>query len=374
MAIIGAGPVGLSFSAALKHSKLKIAIIDRLPIANNITDPRGLALTLTSYNFFNNIGLWPDLNAISSSIKQVQVSTKGRFVKTRLFASDIDVAALGYVVPFNALVNSLKNVANNNTSYFCPEEILAATLQEDHWQLKLKHTTINAKLLVGADGANSIVRKLANISLDSVDYQQSAIISNIKLLGDHHNIAYERFSGESAIAMLPFGQKTMKFVWSLSSSKAAGLIKQSNLLNVIQSEFGNKLGTLQEMTKPVLIPLKSSKAQSVIANRLVLIGNAANTMHPIAAQGLNLGLRDVAALAELINNVADPGIEAILNKYAAWRARDHKFINKFTDNLVTGFCGKNAMMLSIDLIPALKRKFIKQACGLTNDLPRLCRG
>ncbi|PCH56431.1 MAG: hypothetical protein COC15_03130, partial [Legionellales bacterium] len=284
---------------------------------------------------------------------------------------------LGYVVPFDILNTALKKIENCNARYYGLETIQQAILQDNSWQIQLTNSNITAKLLVGADGADSIVRKLANIAATTVDYKQSAIISNIQIENNHKNTAYERFVANGAIAMLPFGNaNTMKFVWSLDTNKAEKLLTYNDhdFLRLVQNEFGNKLGNLQDIGKRMLLPLKCTVATQLVGNRAVLIGNAANAMHPIAAQGLNLGLRDVASLAELLHNSFDAGDSELLNKYAAWRYDDHKIINKLTHILTKDFRGRDSMMTMLDLIPSAKKYFTKRACGLNNNLPKLSLG
>jgi 2-octaprenyl-6-methoxyphenol hydroxylase len=251
--------------------------------------------------------------------------------------------------------------------------------------------TLTCKLLVAADGANSSVRDMLGISASRVDYEQLAVIGNVLPDKAPDNRAYERFTGTGPIAMLPIADNRAAFVWMLSPANAEDLLALSDeeFTDRLQDTFGYRLGRFSKVGKRAAYPLALTKANGLIAKRGLVIGNAAHGLHPVAAQGFNLGMRDVAALCDCIADARDDqeetfdcGSSAILENYAEWRRSDQQKLVRFTDGIVRLFGDqrppvrmlRNLGMLGFDMIPGVRKAFAKHTMGLAGRLPRLSRG
>jgi 2-octaprenyl-6-methoxyphenol hydroxylase len=251
-----------------------------------------------------------------------------------------------------------------------------------------KLETLSARLVVAADGGTSPVRNKAGIEARRTDYHQTALVTNVTPELPHRNIAYERFTASGPLAFLPMSENRCAVVWSLSPEKAEALLAldAAQFMAALQEQFGTRLGRLRKVGKRAAYPLMLTKVSEHIRPRLVLIGNAAHTVHPVAGQGFNLGLRDVAVLAQVLNEAQragrDIGELAVLEGYAGWRKRDNLAISTFTDGLVRTFSNdlaplsfaRNLGLVAVDLIPPAKRALLRLSMGLAGRLPRLARG
>jgi 2-octaprenyl-6-methoxyphenol hydroxylase len=230
---------------------------------------------------------------------------------------------------------------------------------------------------------------MIGISAQRVDYEQWAVIGNLLPEKAPANRAFERFTEEGPIAMLPIAEDRAAFVWMNSPARARELLDldDEQFTSRIQDAFGHRLGKFSKVGKRVAYPLALTKTNGLVARRSVVVGNAAHGLHPVAAQGFNLGMRDVAALCDCIadarqNDGIDAGGSAILESYAEWRKQDQEKVLRFTDGLVGLFADsrppvralRNAAMIGFDLVPGVRRLFAKHTMGLAGRLPRLSRG
>jgi 2-octaprenyl-6-methoxyphenol hydroxylase len=245
-------------------------------------------------------------------------------------------------------------------------------------------------LLVAADGANSVVREMMGITAQKSLYGQRAVIGNLLPEKDIDNIAYERFTRQGPLAVLPVADGRAGFVWTVSEEDAERVMSldDDQFLAELQQEFGYRLGAFSRVGRRASYPLALSKALRLTATRSVLIGNAAHGLHPVSAQGFNLGMRDVAAIVDCIADAKaapgdfDPGMANVLEKYASWRSADQKKLVRFTDSLVKLFGSerwplrtlRNIGMLGFDLVPGVRSVFARHTMGLAGRLPRLSRG
>lgn len=386
IAIVGGGLVGASLARALKNQGFKIAIIDKNPHpinSQNNADARALALSISSIDCLKMLGVWQKVSENASAIQTVHVSKKGCFGISKIGASDYQLSALGYVVSaddLNVVLNQMVETLSDLT-IFRPEEIIALEKKEQGWAITLNNKIkINAKLLVAADGAESMVRKHQGIDVKVKDYQQTAIVVNVALNQPHQNIAYERFLENGSIAMLPFGQNRVKCVLVVPNDQFEILKAQSDkeFLETIQNQFGHRLGFFTELNKRTFYPLKNICSETLYDDRLVLIGNAANTLHPVAAQGFNLGLRDAATLAEILveakkTNQVFSSITA-LSVYANRRTNDHHAIRYFTDSLAEPHVFQWLGVVASEWVTPFKRMIAERGLGWQQKLPKLCRG
>lgn len=398
--IAGGGMIGTSLALALAPLDLKVAVVEAVPRTASDQpsfDDRSTALSRSSQRMFEAMGLWPEIVAASTPIKKIHVSDKGRFGFAHIDAVEQKVEALGYVV-INRVLGGVLQASlelQPTVDWICPASIVGVSAREDATEVSIlenkQERSINCRLLVAADGANSSVRELIGISAKRADYDQLAIIGNLLPEKSHDNRAFERFTDDGPVAMLPAADDRVSFIWMQSPAKAKVLTQLDDVEFTarLQEAFGRRLGKFSKIGKRAAYPLALIKANSLIGQRSVVVGNAAHGLHPVAAQGFNLGLRDVAALCDCIadhrqtvGDDVDCGDPIILENYAEWRAPDQQKLVRFTDGLVHLFADvrppvraiRNLAMLGFDLIPGVRRMFAKHTMGLAGRLPRLSRG
>lgn len=392
--------IGSSLALALAPLGLRVAIVEAVPRAASSQpsfDDRSTALSRSTQRMFEAMGLWGDILAAATPITHIHVSDRGRFGFAHIDAQEQGVEALGYVVINRVLGGVLQRSLDDvvNLDILCPARIVAAKLGPAEAVVTVDQagtqSDLTCELLVAADGSNSAVRSMIGITADQVSYKQRAVIGNLLPELPMRNRAYERFTGDGPLAILPVAEGRAGFVWNVQERDAERVLGLSDeeFLAELQQAFGNRLGTFTRVGKRASYPLSLSKALRLTAQRAVLIGNSAHGLHPAAAQGFNLGLRDVAALCDCIADfksaTADPfdaGDNSILEHYSAWRRSDQKKLVHFTNGLVHLFghsAGpvkslRNLGMLGFDLIPGVRKTFAKHTMGLAGRLPRLSRG
>ena len=401
--IIGGGMVGASLACALGNQPgLRIGLIEATPLAapampasiSSSYDDRSIALAYGTRRIFEGIGLWPLLVDSTSPIKKIHVSDRGHCGVTRLNCADEGVDAMGYVVVSRVLGQTLARALANvpNVDLICPALLTDITINSSHAQVTIDQAgvtrTLTAQLVVAADGGKSAVRERLGIASTTWDYHQTAIITNITPQHNHAQTAYERFTETGPIAMLPMSDNRCAVVWTVASGQAANIMRMNDddFRHGLQIAFGYRLGKLQKVGMRHAYPLALTAAREHVRPRLAIIGNAAHTLHPIAGQGFNLGLRDVAALAQIVVDARrsgrDIGSMEILVDYADWRRHDQRRAIAFTDSLVRIFTnplapftlGRNLGLIAVDLLPPLKHLLARQTMGLVGKLPRLARG
>jgi len=396
--IAGGGMIGTSLALALAPLGLNVAMVEavaRGAESQPSFDDRSTALSRSSQRMFTAMGLWDRIAAASTPIRSIHVSDKGRFGFSRIDADEQGVEALGYVVINRVLGEVLQSRLRDadTVDVICPARIVATTLHDDHAEVAISAgdatRSVTCRLVVAADGARSSVREMLGIGVRHVDYEQCAIIGNLLTERPHENRAYERFTDSGPIAMLPVSEERSAFVWILATDEAesAMMLDDDAFTAALQETFGRRLGRFSKTGKRASYPLTLSKALSLTGARGVVVGNAAHGLHPIAAQGFNLGLRDVAALSDCIADTrsageTDVGAAALLERYKDWRHDDQQKLVRFTDGLVRLFGSRRAPvrtlrnlgMLGFDLVPGVRRLFAKHTMGLAGRLPRLSRG
>ena len=393
--IVGGGMVGASLACALGNQPLRVGVIEAVPFRSELQpsyDDRSIALAYGARKIFEGMGLWPQVEKVVTPIKKIHVSDRGHFGSTRMDAAREGYPALGYVVENRDIGQLFANTLASlpNVELICPATLQNFTINANDAEVVIerdgKMETFTTKLIVGADGGRSVVRQLAGISHTSDDYQQNAVIANVTPGKDHQNIAYERFTDSGPLALLPMSGGRCSLVWTVDRDKVDEVMAwdDGTFLARLQERFGMRLGLLQKVGRRNVYPLALVRADEHIRPRLALIGNAAHVLHPIAGQGFNLGIRDVAALAQVIVEAKDDDIGAlsVLNQYEQWRKRDQDCVTGLTDGLVRIFSnqitplviGRNSGLLAMDMIPPVKRMLMRQTMGLAGKLPKLARG
>ena len=384
LAIIGGGLVGASLALALqagaKARGWTILLIEPFAPGDSYQpsyDARSSALSFGTRQIYERLGLWQAISRRAEPIRQIQVSDRGRFGAARLNAMEEGVPALGYVVENAWLGQCLwKGLDPEVVSWRCPAEVTALQALEDGYRLSLNDdTTLDCDLAVLADGGRSGLREQLGIHVTTRPYNQSALIANITPSEAHCGQAFERFTDEGPMALLPLPENRCALVWTRKGMDAKRLaeLDERSFLDELQGVFGYRLGALCQVGVRHLYPLSLVEAQEQVRPHLVVLGNAAHSLHPIAGQGFNLSLRDVQALSEaLLAGPQAPGDLATLQAYCERQRLDQTLTIGFSDRVTRLFgnnqplvtAGRNLGLLGLDLLPPAKRWFARQAMGL----------
>lgn len=395
--IVGGGLIGTTAACALSGQGLRIALIEAKEIeARDIPgyDDRSIALASGTRQILEGMGLWDALVDESIPIHQIHVSERRGFGFTRLDRKDEGLPALGYVVPARVIGRQLGRAVQEaaDVDLLIPATLQSFSLGGDCASLEIeragKTETITASMVLAADGANSGIRDQLGIPVKRDAYNQAAIITNITPQLPHRNIAYERFTETGPMAVLPMSENRCAVVWTIALEDQDEImaLPDDEFLSRLQERFGYRLGRFERMGKRQSYPLTFLKISEPVRHRLALIGNAAHTLHPIAGQGFNLGVRDIAVLAEVLVDAfragEDIGELSVLTRYREWRRRDHRRVAAFTDGLARIYTlslpglglVRSAGMLALDLLPPARKLFTRITMGRTGKQPRLARG
>jgi 2-octaprenyl-6-methoxyphenol hydroxylase len=396
----GGGMIGASLAIALAPLGFRIAVVEavsRVETQQPSFDDRSTALSRSTQRMYEAMGLWDDIIASATPIRRIHVSDKGRFGFSHIDATEQGVEALGYVVINRVLGQVLQASlsAASSVDVLCPARITDVDAHEQDVAVEIAdeetgQRELRCRLLVAADGANSTLRPMLGICAKKTDYGQHAVVGNLLPERSLHGCAYERFTDQGPLAMLPIADDRAAFVWTVASTDAERVLEldDESFLAELQEAFGNRLGRFSKVGRRAGYPLSLSKAMRLTAKRGVLVGNSAHGLHPVAAQGFNLGMRDVAALCDCIadarsaNGVADIGDPEILKRYADWRRDDQGKLVRLTDGIVRLFgsslaplrFARDVGMIGFDLVPGVRSLFARHMMGLAGRLPRLARG
>lgn len=388
--IVGGGMAGASLAIALKDSHLKVGLIEAKSLETDSQpsyDDRGIALSYGSERIFETMGVWTDIKQYASAIQHIHVSERGRFGVTRLSAEQEKVPSLGQVITAKHLGHALNKQLQrlDNLTLFCPRTVSEVLTEAEHVVVTLDNQeTLTAKLIVAADGRESTIRHCLNIGAKEQDYSQVAITANISTDKPHHGWAYERFTTSGPMALLPMTDKRSSLVWTVKAGEEKTLLTlpEEAFLKQLQHDFGYRAGRFIRVGERNSYPLILMQADMPVQPRIVFIGNAAHSLHPIAGQGFNLGLRDVAVLAEHIFDAEDCGHAELLHRYQQQRQHDQDQVVKSTDQLVRLFSNdipflghvRGAGLTLMDTMPVMKHWLAQKSMGLAQAQPKLARG
>jgi len=403
--IIGGGLVGASLACALADLPMRVAVVE--PVAWEGDPPsfddRGLALSPSSQRILAGLGIWPEIAGEATAIRRIHVSHEGYFGATRLEAAALGVPALGYVVIGRALGRALQGAlraaadgepkkSKQAMSLLCPARLESITTHPDRIEARIANDegvgSVTTRLLVAADGGDSKARQCLGVDTDGRDYGQTAVVANIGLARPHEGLAYERFTAGGPLALLPLTVQRYVAVWAMATDEVEQVMRldEPSFLAAIHERSGRRVSGLVKLGARRTYPLRLITAREQTGPRFVVLGNAAHTVHPNAAQGLNLALRDVAGLADCLAAVAragcDPGDPELLRRYSDSRRTDQRRVVALSDGLARLFyddrfpltLGRGLAMLAIDLCPPLKRALCEMAMGLRGRQARLTRG
>ncbi len=387
--IVGGGLVGASLAIALDRSGLSVALAESAAPrvdAQPSYDERNLALARASVNALTALGVWTHVSNSATPIRKIHISRQGEFGAVRLDAKQHDLDAFGAVVPARELGNALLHRLDTcaELKRFAPATVKSIEVGADHATAQL-HTddgehTVSARLLVGADGTNSFVRDALGIGVDRFDYEQTAFVLTVTTERAIDS-AYERFTATGPTALLPLGERRAGIVLTVPSDDAERVanLDDAGFLELLHARFGWKLGRFSRPGKRVSYPLRRVCAQRLTSTRAVLVGNAAQTLHPIAAQGFNLGLRDALTLAERVQSADDPGSVSLLADYASARLADRDGTIAMSDGLARWTrdeslplkLARSFGMIAIDRLTPLQSMLIDRGMGFRGEIPAL---
>ena len=392
--IIGGGLVGGPLACALAGAGLSVALVDgEVPDAtlSPSFDGRASAVALAPQKMLEAIGLWPDIAPWAAPIKHIRVSDGASPLFLHYDHREVGDVPFGWIVENRALRQAnLKAIARHDRiAFLAPARLVelqrhpgdvVATLADGR--------TVRARLAVAADGRASPVREGAGIGVTRWDYRQTAIVCTVAHSLPHGDAAQEHFLPAGPFAILPLTGNRSSVVWTEKAHLTDAILRQDDdaFLRELHSRFGDYLGDLSLEGPRFSYPLSLQFADSYTARRLAIIGDAAHGMHPVAGQGMNMGLRDVAALAELLVEAKrlgqDLGDAQILARYGRWRRFDNLLMLGLTDGLVRLFSNdiapvklaRDVGMAAVNRLPTLKRFFMRHAMGMVGELPKLLRG
>jgi len=363
--------------------------------ASTSFDARTTALSYGSQQLFARLGVWDELAAYATPIHKIHVSDRGHFGAARIDQAEMGVAALGYVAENQYLGVVLTKALQDSESidYLCPAKITQMLPTPEGAQLQLQGQdsvvqSISAGLVVLADGGKSSLSASAGIRQQVTEYEQSAIIANVAFSDEHRNIAYERFTDSGPLAVLPLpsleGESRGALIWTVSQEDARAMMELADapFLAALQERFGHRLGMFSKVGARGCYPLRLTVANEQVRPGLVLLGNVAHSLHPVAGQGLNLALRDADVLAHTLSQAYEQGMElgqmSVLQDYLAAQTADQLLTTRFSHYTTRLFSNKHPALVwarkfglfSIDLLPLFKRSFARQAMGMVSPKKR----
>lgn len=394
--VVGGGMVGLTLANLLLKQGKSIAIIDRSEIGTFKEDQeyqsRVTAVSPGSQAIFEYVGAWAAMQAkrVSPFIDMHVWDDEGNS-NIHFNANDMQRSNLGHIVENFVIQTSLYEVLRqlSNVEWFLPEHISEVNVFEEHAEVELaSDTVISAKLVVGADGARSTVRNLAEIAYTEKSYQQMGLVALVETEHSHENTAWQRFLPTGPLALLPLSNGQCSIVWSVSEDYADELMKlnEYEFADALNQASDMQLGNITLKSKCVTFPLISGQAENMVQPRIALVGDAAHALHPLAGQGANLGFTDAAVLADVIEQGStdmgrDIGSLKVLRKYERARAGETQIMQSAMDAFVAAFgssnqaivMARNSALRTADSFQPVKKFFMKHAMGLSKDRPTYAR-
>jgi 2-octaprenyl-6-methoxyphenol hydroxylase len=397
LVIVGGGMVGLTLALMLARQGLPVTLLEAIrypaapadgvpPAYHSSFDSRNTALSRRTVQIFTELGIWSQLQRYATPIHQVQISELGGFGKARLLAEQERLESFGQVIENAWLGQVLLAEVRAHDHITLLDGVSVTQLQQDADAVVVQATqqgqavSLSCKVLIAADGRDSFCRKALGIDAHVHDYQQMALVTTIQTSAPHQQVAFERFTPQGPLALLPLtGDYRRSVVWTVPAGTEADWLGDANdarFLAALQTAFGGRAGRFERTGARACYPLSQVLADRQAIGRVVLMGNAAHTLHPVAGQGFNLCIRDAQVLARTLaaqqQNHADLGDAQVLQQYEAARLTDQKRVIRFCDSVVRGFSNHNPLLklarntglVAFDLIPGAKQLVATYAMGL----------
>lgn len=394
LVIVGGGIVGATLASALKNSGLKIIIIEAKTLAAAAAKPQAYAFSLLSSRIYQKIGVWDEIFPHIGKFSQIDLSDGDRISAVKFNNQDLDTEHLGYVAQHNVVLTALQNYLDKkcpNVSWLCSAEVVDVEINDSAAMVEVKtdgkSQFIKTNLVIGADGARSRIRTLANIKSHGWKYWQSCVAFTVKHTAPQNDTAFERFHTTGPMGVLPLPGNCCQIVWTNPHARAKALqqLEEEQFLAELQRHTGGVLGNLQLAGDRFLFPVQLMQCDRYIDRRLALVGDAAHCCHPVGGQGLNLGIRDAATLAEILTTASqqgrDIGDRQVLKRYQNWRKLENLAVLGFTDLLDRIFSNnwlpvviirRSGLWLMNNFKP-LKVFALKFMTGLTGKSPQLAQ-
>lgn len=402
--IAGGGLAGATLALILRRwlPEWRVAVVERFPLPETPDtttyqpsyDARSTALAWGTAQIYESLGLWSAIARHATPIRHIHVSERSRFGATRLHAEEHGQPALGFVADNRWVGQCLTAALRADTaiSWISPADVAAVRVESDRAVIALEgdlaDTELSASLLVVADGGRSDLRERLGFQVTVRDYRQHALIANVSTARPHDFVAYERFTELGPLALLPRGnpqraEGAAALVWTLTETEVAEVssLSDADFLARLQARFGWRLGRFTQVGERHVYPLSLSLVSQPVRPRVVLVGNAAQSLHPVAGQGFNLAIRGLVGLAETLHEAAvadeDPGSLTVLERYLRLHELDRQRIVGLSDGLIRLFgdatgpleVARDAGLVAMDLMPGLRHWFTRYAMGIGGRRP-----
>ncbi|MEE4637212.1 MAG: FAD-dependent monooxygenase [Wenzhouxiangella sp.] len=387
--LAGGGLVGAATAVGLARSGLRVAVIEASERKANHQpsyDDRTLVINAASLNILSGLDLLPAALE-RMPVREIRITRAGGFGHLQLRAADYQRDLFGAVIVARELGNVMLEALDQYPAItqLCPARLETFTVEENQVRVRLGDgSLLSTRLLIGSDGSDSMVRQIAAIAAERHDYGQSAMIFNVQAGRAPRDTAWERFTPRGPLALLPQPQGRLGTVWIDRSEHIDEAMDwdDETLIQRLTTRFGNSLGGFSQPGKRARYPLVRVRTRHPVADRVAVVGNAANSVHPVSAQGFNLGLRDVAVLVETLARHDDPGSSETLAAYAAARFQDQEATVRYTDTLARAFTNPSLLarmgtglgLAAHAAIPGLSRRLVQAAMGFRDPVTRLARG
>ncbi|EJG1066866.1 2-octaprenyl-6-methoxyphenyl hydroxylase [Vibrio parahaemolyticus] len=382
--IAGGAMAGATLALAIEHlsqGALRVAVVEPFKAQSDQHpgfDSRSIALSYGTVNLLRHLALWSAIEPFSTPIEHIHVSDRSHAGMTDITKHDVGVEALGYVVELADVGRVYQELLTHSTAIdlYCPDSAKHITRTQENVTIELASgELLNAKLLVAADGAVSQCCQQIGLELSEHDFDQVAVIANIVTQEPHQGRAFERFTENGPVALLPMSDNRMSLVWCLRPDEAQIVMElsESEFLERLQQDFGWRLGAMQKVGLRASYPLLLRHRKQNISHRFAIVGNAAQTLHPIAGQGFNLGIRDVVTLAEeLVKQGEDVGRYQGLIRFSQRREADRNetiwltssLVHAFSNDLLAMRIGRNTALAAMDNLSIFKQPLLRHTLGL----------
>jgi 2-octaprenyl-6-methoxyphenol hydroxylase len=395
IAIVGGGIIGNTLAVALQNSGLSVVSIESQAASISVTKGRAYVMSMLSGQIFEGLGIWQQVLPQVTQFSQIQISDADYAGVVKLYPQDLGTETLGYAASHEVLLTALQEKLRSatNITVMCPAQVVGVDYTDTGAEIAIQTPdndtpqTIRTKLVIAADGAKSTLRTDAGIQTAGWNYWQSCVTATIVPEKPHQSVAYELFWYAGPIGVLPLADGRCQVVWTAPHQQAEELrdLPEAEFLQELERCTGGLLGKLSLDSQRWLFPVKLMQSQQYTANRLVLIGDAAHCCHPVAGQGMNLGIRDAAALAEILIAAdragEDIGSDAVLKRYTRWRKPENWAILAFTDFLDRMFSTRlfpiviirRLGLFLLDRIPGCKYLALRLMTGLAGKIPQVAK-
>ncbi len=393
VAVVGGGIVGLTVACALKDSGLRVAVIEAKPESAAIARGQAYHINLLSSRIFQGIGVWEQMRSLVNPIEQIHLSDGDYPGVVQFSLPDLQTDALGYVAEHRVVLEALRSLLKqcSHVSYLCPMEVVRTEVQADRVAMELNQAgtihPLQARLVIAADGARSPLRHQAGISTYGWQYWQSCVVAFIQPEKPHQNIAYERFQPDGPFAILPLPNNLCRIVWTAPKAEAEAILglDDDQFLATLKQRYGDQMGDLTLVGQRYLFPVHLMHSRRYTLPRLALVGDAAHCCHPVGGQGVNLGIRDAAALAQILTQAHQQGQDignlAVLRRYDRWRTLENLAILGFTDSLNRLFSNSFLPLLilrrlglgMLQFLYPFKQLALRLMVGLLGRIPDLAK-